>query len=206
MEKRFTFLSKPWHSREVLRITSGTHRGRLIKTLPGLSTRPTSERLRQSWLNSLQMKLPDSRVLDLFSGSGALGLEAISRGAASVIFVEENPKSARLILENARDLGLEESVRVIARKVEQVLPWIVDETPFDFIFMDPPYLRGYEEKILSSWSWAAVLSERGTLCIESAYRKEGGFAPPPELQISRDERYGDSQLTFYVHNERTMCS
>jgi 16S rRNA (guanine966-N2)-methyltransferase len=189
-----------------LRITSGTHRGRLIKTLPGNSTRPTSERLRQSWLNSLQMKLPDSRVLDLFSGSGALGLEALSRGAAFVIFVEENPKAARVILENARALGLQDSVRVIQRKVEQVQPMIASEPPFDFVFVDPPYDQGYEEKLLSGWSWDRCLGENGILCIESAYRKGGGFPPPAGLAISRDERYGDSQLTFYVRKEGTLNS
>jgi 16S rRNA (guanine966-N2)-methyltransferase len=206
MEKRFTSLSKPWHSGGVLRITSGTHRGRLIKTLPGNSTRPTSERLRQSWLNSIQMRIADARILDLFSGSGALGLEAISRGAAFVFFVEESQKAARLILENAKALGVEDSVRVIQRKVEQVLPMISGEPPFDFVFMDPPYHKGFEEKLLSEWAWESLLTENGMLCMESAYRKEGGFHPPEGLRICRDERYGDSQLTFYVRNERTMNS
>jgi 16S rRNA (guanine966-N2)-methyltransferase len=150
--------------------------------------------------------MPDARILDLFSGSGALGLEALSRGAASVLFVEENAKAARLILENAKSLGLGESVRVIQRKVEQVLPAISAEPPFDFVFMDPPYERGYEEKLLALWSWDSILSENGMLCIESAWRKEGGFAPPGGFSICRDERYGDSQLTFYVRNERTMSS
>lgn len=152
------------------------------------------------------MKLPDSRILDLFSGSGALGLEALSRGAASVVFVEENPKAARLILENARALGLEESVRILPRKVEQVQSEMLLEPPFDFVFVDPPYDRGHEEKLLSGWNWEALLNENGMLCIESAYRKEGGFAPPAGLKIARDERYGDSQLTFYVRNERNLSS
>lgn len=190
----------------MLRITSGTHRGRLIKTLPGSSTRPTTERLRQSWLNSLQMRLPEARILDLFSGSGALGLEALSRGSDSVVFVEENTKAARLILENAKSLNLEEQVRVIQRKVEQVLPFLSDEPPFDFIFIDPPYESGFEEKLLGEWPWDKVLSESGTLCLESAYRKEGAFAPPETLTVARHERYGDSQLTFYRFKERTLNS
>ncbi|MBU6154543.1 MAG: 16S rRNA (guanine(966)-N(2))-methyltransferase RsmD [Bdellovibrionales bacterium] len=206
MEKRFTSLLKPWHSVLVLKITSGVHRGRLIKTLPGTATRPTSERLRQSWMNSLQMRLGDARILDLFSGSGALGLEALSRGAGSVLFVEENPKAARIIAENAKQLVVEDRVEILNRKVEKILPELLSKAPFDFIFMDPPYECGHEEKLLASWPWDQILNPEGLLCIESAYRKEGGFAPPHSLKIARDERYGDSQLTFYALTERTQLS
>jgi 16S rRNA (guanine966-N2)-methyltransferase len=157
-------------------------------------------------MNSLQMRLGDARILDLFSGSGALGLEALSRGAGFVDFVEENPKAARIIAENAANLGLSEQVRVINRKVEQILPDLVAGPCFDFVFVDPPYERGFEEKLLASWPWNRLLSEGGLLCIESAHRKEGGHAPPASLKITRDERYGDSQLTFYALTERTPLS
>jgi 16S rRNA (guanine966-N2)-methyltransferase len=143
------------------------------------------------------MSLPESCILDLFSGSGALGLEALSRGADRVVFVEENPKAARLIQENARVLGFEERCRVFQKRVEQILPFLRDEPPFDFIFMDPPYDQGYEDKILQDWPWETLLREGGRLCIESAWRKEGSHAPGPGLSVVRDERYGDSQLTFY---------
>ncbi len=181
----------------MLRITSGIHRGRLIQSSPGLTTRPTVERLRQAWLNSLQMKLPEARILDLFSGSGALGLEALSRGAGFVIFVEENPKASQVIRENIKSLKFEDQSKVLQKKVEQVLTFLKDEPPFDFVFMDPPYERGHEERILMQWPWEILLTPEGRLCIESAYRKEGGYSPPATLKISRDERYGDSQLTFY---------
>jgi 16S rRNA (guanine966-N2)-methyltransferase len=157
-------------------------------------------------MNSLQMRMADSRILDLFSGSGALGLEALSRGAGFVTFVEENPKAARMISENAKTLSLEEQVEVINRKVEQFLPDLISSPPYDFVFMDPPYERGFEEKLLSSWPWNRILTEGGLLCIESAHRKEGSYLPPPFMKITRDERYGDSQLTFYAIAERTMLS
>lgn len=181
----------------MLKITSGVHRGRLIQSLPGSATRPTSERLRQAWLNSLQMSLADTRILDLFSGSGALGLEALSRGAQEVVFVEENPKAAKIILDNAKVLGLSEQVRVMTRKVEQALPHLLEGAPFDFVLMDPPYHQGYEEKLLYQWPWERLLVEGGRLCIESAHTKQGSLAAPEGMEISRDERYGDSQLTFY---------
>jgi 16S rRNA (guanine966-N2)-methyltransferase len=182
----------------VLKITSGVHRGRLIQSLPGSATRPTTERLRQAWLNSLQMSLPDSRILDLFSGSGAIGLDALSRGAQEVVFVEENPKAAKIILDNAKVLGLSGQVKVMAKKVEQALPLLQSGPPFDFVFMDPPYSLGYDSKLLYEWPWQQLLVEGGRLCIESAYRRKEGTLPAPAgLEIVRDERYGDTQLTFY---------
>ena len=181
----------------MLRITSGTHRGRLIQVLPGLQTRPTVERLRQAWLNSLQFSLPDARIVDLFSGSGALGFEALSRGAAQVMFVEKNPKAIQVIKQNAAQLQLEDQIQILQKEVEKALPFLLKEPPADFIFMDPPYEEGYEEKLLAEWPWEQLLTEKGKLCIESAYRKEGGYLPPASLKIVRDEKYGGSQLTFY---------
>lgn len=186
----------------MLKITSGIYRGRIIQSLPGLETRPTTERLRQAWLNSLQMGLHDSRVLDLFSGSGALGLEAISRGAAFVVFVESNPKAAAIIQQNIKTLGVQDQASVLVKKIEQVLPELSKEPPFDFIFMDPPYHQGYEEKILQTWPLSELLTENGKVCVESAKQKGAaagsGYGPPPDFKIIRDERYGDSQLTFYA--------
>ena len=143
------------------------------------------------------MKIPEARVLDLFSGSGALGLEAISRGADFVMFVEENPKAAQVIRDNIKILGVDEQTRIYQKRAEQILPLFADEKPFDLIFMDPPYHQGHEEKILASYPWETLLTEDGRLCIESAFRKDGAFTAPATLTIARHERYGDSQLTFY---------
>lgn len=187
----------------MLKITSGVYRGRIIQSLEGLETRPTTERLRQAWLNCLQMGLHDSRVLDLFSGSGALGLEALSRGAAFVVFVESNPKAAALIQQNIKTLGVQDQAKIIIKKIELALPELSKEPPFDFIFMDPPYHQGYEEKVLQTWPLDTLLTDSGKVCIESGREKgptakEGGFAAPKSFKIIRDERYGDSQLTFYA--------
>ena len=152
------------------------------------------------------MKLPETRILDLFSGSGALGLEALSRGAGFVVFVEENPKAAQIIRENIKTLKFEDQCLVHQRKVEQVLSFLKDEPPFDLVFMDPPYEKGYEEKILETWPWETLLADQGKLCIESASRRQGGFLPPQTLKITRDEKYGGSQLTFYDRAEERKDS
>ncbi len=143
------------------------------------------------------MRMSEARVLDLFSGSGALGLEAISRGAGFVLFVEENPKAAQLIRDNIKTLKLEDQTKVLQKRVEQILPLLKNEAPFDFVFLDPPYHKGHEERVLAEFPWETVLAEDGRICIESAKRKEGAFTPPPGLIVSRHENYGDSQLSFY---------
>lgn len=181
----------------MLKITSGSFRGRFIKSVPGSGTRPTAERIRQAWLNSLQTRIPEARVLDLFSGSGALGFEALSRGASFVLFVEDNSKAAQIIRENIKTLKVDEQAKVMQKRAEQMAPFLADEAPFDLIFVDPPYDKGFEEKILETFHWDEMLSENGRLCIESAFRKEGAFTAPKSLSVARHEKYGDTQLTFY---------
>jgi 16S rRNA (guanine(966)-N(2))-methyltransferase RsmD len=152
------------------------------------------------------MLIPEARILDLFSGSGALGLEALSRGADSVVFVEENSKASQLIRENAKTLKLEDQIRILNKKVEQMPLFLKEEPPFDLVFMDPPYEKGFEEKLLNEWPWSLILNDGGRLCIESAYRKSGPFDAPQGLKIVRNERYGDSQLVFYAKVEGVLES
>ena len=126
-----------------------------------------------------------------------MGLEAISRGAAYVLFVEENPKAAQVVRDNIKILKVEDQTRVLQKSALKILPLLQNEAPFDFVFLDPPYHKGHEEKVLAEFPWTTLLAEDGKICIESAHRKDGAFTPPPGLAISRHERYGDSQLSFY---------
>ncbi len=120
-----------------------------------------------------------------------------------MVFVESNPKAAALIQQNIKTLGVQDQAKVIVKKVELAIPEITKEPAFDFIFMDPPYHQGHEEKILQTWPLDTLLTDSGKLCIESGTEKgktarEGGFPAPANFKIIRDERYGDSQLTFYA--------
>jgi 16S rRNA (guanine(966)-N(2))-methyltransferase RsmD len=180
----------------VLKITSGQHRGRLLDSLPGLKTRPTAERVRQAWMNSLQLQIPEARILDLFSGSGALGFEALSRGAASVCFVEENPKAAQLISKNSAQLNFQDQVTVWNRRAESVLPDLQSGPAFDLVFMDPPYDLGLEDALLLAWPWSQLLLPGGRICVERRFTKNKTPKTFP-LKVVRDERYGEAQLTFY---------
>ncbi len=182
----------------MIRISSGRFRGRSLETSKTLKTRPTGSRLRQAWLNSLQFQLEESVILDLFSGTGALGLEAISRGANQVYFFEKDPEAVRVLRKNIQILNVSSQAQVIERDLFQCESLIESFAPFDFIFMDPPYDQGDEEKILNHWPLSRWLKDEGLICVESAYRKEGAWLSPLGFELKRHERYGDSQLSFYI--------
>lgn len=191
-----------WHYWAVLKITSGTHRGRRFKALDGLDTRPTQERVRQAWLNSLQFQLKDARVLDLFSGSGALGFEALSRGAASVVMVEKNPKAIQIIEENIATLDFSDQVQLFKSSAETAYSKVLPLGPYQLVFMDPPYRQGLEDQILANWDWSQILSPGGKICVETATPSKN--SPPKNLstaisalRVVRDESYGDTQLIFF---------
>ena len=186
----------------MLRITSGIYRGRMLKTPPGDQTRPTQARLRQALLNSIQADLPGARVLDLFAGSGALGFESLSRGAERVIFVESARGAASVISQNAKVLQIEGQVSIQTQSVEVFLERS-DRfgAPFDVIFADPPYEKGYEMKLLEGVAWENWLAPGGTFCLEWGIQKSLVQELPERVQgllKKREKVYGDSVLTTYV--------
>lgn len=189
----------------MIRITGGELRGREIRAPSHDRTRPTGSKLRQALFNSLQGIVDGATVLDLFAGSGALGFEALSRGAARVVFVEASRPAARLIEQNARELGVRERVQVLAQKLGDELesrgPRLATLGPFDLVLADPPYAAGWERKLVADLAWGKLLVPGGRLCIEWG-RPQSGLEELPEragfLVKEREKNYGDSVLTTYV--------
>lgn len=126
------------------RIIAGSAGGRTIATPKGAATRPTTDRVREALFSRIEalMDLDGARVLDLYAGSGALGLETISRGAAHLLAVEKHRQTAALVGRNAADLGMGDQVEVRAAAVERVLEGVVPGEPFDLVLLDPPYPVG----------------------------------------------------------------
>jgi len=158
-----------------MRIVSGQYRGKPLITPPGLATRPTSDRARESMFNILEHApwspgLHGARAVDLFAGSGALGLEAMSRGAAFALFVETDEAARGAIRDNIEALGLFGSTRIHRRDATDLGPRPSSAgPPFDLVFLDPPYAKGLGEKALKeldSHGWlqpgAVVVFERGS--------------------------------------------
>ena len=150
-----------------MRIIAGEWRGRVIEAPPGQATRPTADRVRETLFSMLASRLgsfEDLRIADLFAGSGALGFEALSRGAASVTFIEKDPKGVAIIKRNAAKLGASERVRVFASSA-LALP---RSDPFDLILADPPYAAGSGTAAVEATADADWLAPGGWMSVETS--------------------------------------
>jgi len=189
----------------MLRITGGDFRGRLIRSPSSLRVRPTGSRAREAIFNVLGSPLDKARTLDLFSGSGLLGFEALSRGAASVTFVDSWPGAVSIIAANAGDLGVKDRTRVIKSTWETALRRLQDEgKTFDLVFADPPYAfflpGGQGEKLLATLGACAIVTARGILVLEHSV--EAVLPPLPagwDLLVRKN--YGREAVCFFKRGE-----
>lgn len=176
-----------------MRIIAGRCKGRSLVTPTWTGLRPTSDRLRETLFNVLSADLPGARVLDVFAGTGAVGLEALSRGADAVTFVERDPRAVALIRQNLARCAVSEGCAIVAREAAEALR--SDRLDlFDIVFLDPPYTSTTRdaEMLLA----AAHVADGGVLVLEHAHRQ----TPPPSiggLRLTRTLRQGDSSLAFY---------
>jgi 16S rRNA (guanine966-N2)-methyltransferase len=175
-----------------MRIIAGEWRGRTIEAPPGASTRPTADRVRETLFSMLASRLgsfEELRVADLFAGSGALGLEALSRGAASATFVESDGAAVAAIRRNAAKLGAADRAQVIASSA-LALPRL---EPFDLIFADPPYSPGSGTAAVHAILDAAWLAPGGWLSVETS---RGDVVDPHELALDTSRNVGRAKLTL----------
>jgi 16S rRNA (guanine966-N2)-methyltransferase len=173
-----------------MRIVAGRWRGRRIEAPPGRGVRPTLDRVREAWMSIIQLEIPGSRIVDLFAGSGALGLEALSRGAASVDFVENDARTLAVLKGNVELLGAGEAAvvhRSDALRFVRDLP----VAAYDIAFADPPYASGAGLKLAGVWlerPFARIL------CVEhNVHEKLPGDGDT--------RRYGSTAITFYRNGE-----
>ena len=180
-----------------MRVIAGDLKGRRLRTLDGLKIRPTSDRLRETLFNILSPRVVDARFLDLCAGSGAIGIEAISRGASQVVFVEASKRAASLIGDNLEHCGVAEVGKVQNRDALAGLRALsARECQFDIIYFDPPYESHLYSPVLDAISKSTILAEDGVLVVE--HRGAALLAPGyGELRPFREVKQGDSRLTFY---------
>jgi 16S rRNA (guanine966-N2)-methyltransferase len=169
-----------------VRIVAGRWRGRQIKAPPDDRVRPTSDRVREAWMSIVNPALPDARVLDLFAGSGALGLEALSRGARSVDFVETSPEALQALRDNADVLGAGQAMKVHRCDAIQFLEALQAEA-YDVAFADPPYRRGFSELVARHWLVTPFARVLGVEHASAEAMPHGGDT----------RRYGATAITFY---------
>jgi len=184
----------------VTRIVAGVYGGRRLTTLAGPHTRPTSDRVREALFSSLESLhgggLHGLRFADLYAGSGAIGLEAVSRGAAYALLVESDPRAARVIRANVAALGANQA-ELLTVKVTAAVAAPPPGGPFDVVFADPPYAVGEEElkTVLDGLAGQEWLAEEATIVIERARRSP---EPPWVHHITgeRSRRYGETTLWY----------
>jgi 16S rRNA (guanine966-N2)-methyltransferase len=175
-----------------LTITGGTLRSRRVPTPPGRAVRPTPSRVKEALFSILGSRVERARVLDLFAGSGALGFEALSRGAAEVTFVERHRSTADALRSVARTLGVDGQVAVISADAQRA-PGRLDGR-FDLVFADPPYAQAYPAALFAALRESHTIDAATTVVYEHAARSA---APSdPAMRLERAERYGEVALAF----------
>lgn len=177
-----------------MRIIAGEFRSRRLVTPKGLETRPTLDATRESLFNILQGKLADAKVLDLFAGSGSLGLEAISRGAQSAVFCDKSKEAAKALLNNIISLGLEDRTELMAMDWSLALDKLaLAGQQFHFIFLDPPYMAAYEP-VVNKINKLALLESSGQIILERDIKQ--AIALPEGLIILRTKEYRHTAIDF----------
>lgn len=176
-----------------MRIISGTARGRKLREPQGMDTRPTTDKVKESLFNIIQFELEGRRVLDLFAGTGQLGLEALSRGAESCTFVDQRREAAALVRDNVRLCRFEEQSQVIQGEALSFLAACREK--FDVVFLDPPYQSGLLEKSLEMLTRFDILREHGIIVCESGAEWILPSVTPP-YEAGREYRYGQIRLTL----------
>ena len=176
-----------------MRVITGTARGRRLKELQGMETRPTTDKVKESLFSIIQFDIEGRRVLDLFAGTGQLGIEALSRGAAEAVFVDWRPDAVRLVQENLALCGFTDRARV---KSGDALAYLKSGEKFDLIFLDPPYAAGLLGPALEEIARFDICREHGIIVAESAADKVLPELPAP-YRLYREYRYGKIRLSVY---------
>lgn len=181
-----------------LRIVAGRLRGRRLRVAHDPALRPTSDRVREAIFNILGQDLSRLEVLDLYAGTGALGFEAISRGARRAVFVEASPRIARALRIAAQELGVAQEARVIVGRVDDVLTPERLGGPYDVVFADPPYEESAERELVARVDAGGILAPDGTLVVEREAKRLGDAGSGRLAQV-RTERYGRTALDFFKY-------
>ncbi len=179
-----------------MRVVAGTARGRRFES-PPRNTRPTSEKVREAMFDVLGDAISGSHTLDMYAGSGGLGIETLSRGANSSTFVDVSSSAISTINSNLKKLGFgDRGIAVRADCIKFIRQLGAEDSRFDLIFVDPPYKEGVYELILSEIDKSGILSDSGVIVVES-HKRESFHRSFGEIKLVREKTYGDTKVTFW---------
>ena len=179
-----------------MRVIAGIARRRNLVCPSGDGTRPTTDRIKETLFNMINNDMPQTVFLDLFSGSGAIGIEALSRGASKAYFVESNKKAVQCIKDNLNFTKLQDDAVVMAMPVESALKDLEHKVKFDFIFMDPPYDKLYEKDVLIFLSKSDLINKNSLIIVEASLDTDMSYAEELGFEITKEKKYKTNKHVF----------
>lgn len=180
-----------------MRVIAGSARSLPLKTVEGLDTRPTTDRIKETLFNMLQTEISGCRFLDLFAGSGAIGIEALSRGAKEAYFVEHSKACVECIKANLKFTHLDSNAVVMEQDVLSALNRINTSEPFDIVFMDAPYKSGIEQDVLEALSSSKLVDKYSTIIVEEALDTDFSYVDDIDnLYIKKVKEYKTNKHVF----------
>lgn len=182
-----------------MRVIAGSARRMLLKSPEGLDTRPTTDRIKETLFNMLMPNLPDAVFIDLFSGSGGIGIEALSRGANKAYFVENNQKAVACITENLEHTHLSDRAVVLKQDVFAALRGSIQDTA-DIIFLDPPYQQEYDRKVLELLRDAAFVTDDTLIVVEASATTSFDYVDTLGFVVEKSKQYKTNKHVFIKRN------
>lgn len=186
-----------------MRVIAGSSKGRHLLSVPGSATRPITDRVKESLFNILSARVQGARVLDLFAGTGSVGIEALSRGAVEAVFVEFDMKALQVLKRNLELTGLTSRAKIVRQDVFRFLARPVEE-PFDLIYVAPPQYRDLWTKTLEALEGTAWLAENGLVVVQ-IHPKEYRPLELHTLNLVDQRQYGSTMLCFYAKRESSSA-
>lgn len=185
-----------------MRVIAGKARRTQLKTLEGMDTRPTTDRIKETLFNMISHGLCDANFLDLFAGSGGIGIEALSRGVESVVFVEKNPKAAECIRENLKRTKFETEGTVMVTDVISALRRLEGNRVFEYVFMDPPYNHLLEKDVLDYLKGSSLLAEDALIIVEASLETDFSYFEEMGYSVIKRKEYKTNVHMFLEREEK----
>ena len=185
-----------------MRIIAGSRRSMPLKTIEGRDTRPTTDRIKETLFNMIQSEIPGAYFLDLFAGSGQIGLEAVSRGAACAVFVENQKKAAACIQENILFTKSDKESLLLKMDVLPALRSLEGKYRFDIIFMDPPYKDMQERDVIEYLKDSDLLEEEGMIIVEAAKETDFSYVKELGFEVKKEKVYKTNKHVFLIWAKR----
>lgn len=179
-----------------MRVIAGKARSLKLRTIEGDSTRPTTDRIKETLFNMINTYIPGSTFLDLFAGSGAIGIEALSRGASKATFVEQNKKCVDCISYNLKFTKLDKEATVLNKTVQIALEELKNRGVYDIIFMDPPYNNSYEKDVLSKLIEYRLVDEDSIIIVEASLLTKFDYLDDIGFEVFKNKEYKTNKHVF----------